>query len=159
MRQINTIIVHCSDSAFGDAAEIKRWHTSPDPKDKTKPWRDIGYHFVVLNGARKNDSFNEAEIGLVETGRPVKKMGAHCLGDNADSIGVCLIGKSVFVEKQLAAAARLVADLRKEYNPIALIFGHCETKHGKRTKRTCPNLNMNDFRQRVSEIEKGTTNV
>jgi N-acetylmuramoyl-L-alanine amidase len=160
MRPINLIIVHCSDSAFGDVAEIRRWHTSPDPKDPSKPWHDIGYHYVVLNGVRKNDSdYNQLEDGLVECGRPIYQIGSHCLGDNENSIGVCLVGKQMFSEAQLRAAAHLVATLRHRYNPTMAIFGHCERPSGIQQHKTCPNLDMNAFRMRVLTIEKDTTAV
>lgn len=160
MREINLIIIHCSDSAFGDAATIRQWHQSPDPHDMSKPWRDIGYHYVVLNGVRKNDSdYETSEDGMVESGRPVDQVGAHCLGDNKNSIGVCLVGIKIFSERQLAATARLVATLRKEYNTEAAIFGHCERPSGAKQGKTCPNFNnMNLFRQRVLDAEKESIN-
>jgi N-acetylmuramoyl-L-alanine amidase len=153
MRPINKIIIHCSDSSFGDAAEIRRWHMEP-PRN----WSDIGYHFVVLNGARKNDTFDASEDGVVELGRPVDQIGSHCLGDNKDSVGICLVGIKIFSERQLAAAATLVRELRERYNPVALIYGHCEMPSGKKQGKSCPNLDMNLFRQRVADITKGAPN-
>ena len=46
MREIKKIIIHCSDSEFGDAALIDKWH-------KERGWTGIGYHYVILNGCRK----------------------------------------------------------------------------------------------------------
>lgn len=158
MRPIRKLIVHCSDSAFGDAATIRLWHTSPDPRDPTKPWRDIGYHYVILNGARQNDSFDESLDGVVETGRPIEQVGAHCFGDNYDSIGICLIGKTIFSDEQLNALVKLLVDLRKEYkNPE--IWGHCERPSGKSQGKTCPNLDVDTIRQNVAETEKGVPDV
>jgi len=147
MRQIAKIIIHCSDSAFGDVKQIRRWHTEP-PRN----WSDIGYHYVVLNGARKKDGFEESEDGMVESGRPVGQVGSHCAGDNENSIGICLVGIKVFSERQLAAAAQLVTTLRNGYNPEAAIYGHCEMSSGKKQGKTCPNISMPLFRERVSQI-------
>ena len=52
MREIQTIVIHCSDSKWGDAEVIRKWHT--DPKPRGKAWADIGYHAVICNGFRKS---------------------------------------------------------------------------------------------------------
>ena len=53
----------------------------------------IGYNYVILNGLTHADYFNPLADGLIETGRRVDKLGAHCKGHN-DAIGICLIGES-----------------------------------------------------------------
>lgn len=77
MRKINEIIVHCSASKpkvdIG-VKELREYHV-----DK-KHWPDIGYHYVVRLD------------GTVEKGRDVRRAGAHCVGHNAHSIGVCYVG-------------------------------------------------------------------
>ena len=76
MRKITKIIVHCSATPEGrdyTVADIDRWH-------RQKGWNGIGYHFVIYRD------------GSVHTGRDVEVMGAHCTGQNANSIGVCYIG-------------------------------------------------------------------
>ena len=40
----------------------------------------IGYHYVVLLD------------GTIQAGRPIERQGAHCVGHNANSIGICYIG-------------------------------------------------------------------
>lgn len=75
-RQITEIIVHCSATRAGQdfhAADIDRWH-------REKGWKRIGYHFVVCLD------------GLIEVGRPLDMVGAHCVGHNKTSIGICYIG-------------------------------------------------------------------
>jgi N-acetylmuramoyl-L-alanine amidase len=77
MRDINSLIVHCSatpPSMDIGAKEIKKWHV-----DGNK-WSDIGYHYVIRRS------------GMIEPGRPISKPGAHAKGYNGDSIGVCLVG-------------------------------------------------------------------
>lgn len=76
MRPITEIIVHCSATRAGKdfhAADIDRWH-------RAAGWKRIGYHFVVCLD------------GLIEVGRPIDMIGAHCAGHNKTSIGICYIG-------------------------------------------------------------------
>lgn len=73
---IKHIIIHCSatyESMDIDANTIDRWH-------KNKGWSGIGYNYVI-----KRD-------GTIQEGREVGKVGAHTLGRNHDSIGICWIG-------------------------------------------------------------------
>jgi hypothetical protein len=37
MRAIKQIIIHCSDSEFGNVIQIDRWH-------RERGWKGIGYH-------------------------------------------------------------------------------------------------------------------
>ena len=77
MREINKIIVHCSATREGenfDVAEIRRWHV------EGRGWSDIGYHFYI-------DLY-----GQIHKGRDIAKMGAHCKGQNRNSIGICYCG-------------------------------------------------------------------
>lgn len=134
MREINKIIVHCSVSSFGDAADIDRWHRLP-PNN----YNQIGYHYVILNGFRnKRLPYVAGDDGFVETGRPIDVSGAHCEGYNRDSIGVCLIGDRLFTGKQLyAALPKLLLDLTSKYGLFAKdVYGHREFND----KKTCPNI-------------------
>ena len=128
MRKINQIIIHHAEAPGGDAAMIKEWHTSPSATDPSKPWRDIGYHFVICNG-KPHGNYKAGMDGLVQEGRPVTTPGAHARWSNSDSIGICLIGN--FEEdkptvKQLQTLAYLVVELcgKYELNPFTAIKGH-----------------------------------
>ena len=124
MREINKIIIHCSATPEGKpftVENIRRWHTLPVSKGG-RGWSDIGYHYVIYLD------------GSVHNGRPVEKIGAHCAGQNAKSIGVCYIGglasdaktpKDTRTEAQKRALKQLVATLRKKY-PKATVHGHRE---------------------------------
>jgi len=71
-------------------------------------WSGFGYHLYV----RKD--------GTVHRGRPLSKMGAHCLAHN-DWIGVCAEGNFMNEKMnpvQLAALQRVAAFLRVEYPGI-----------------------------------------
>lgn len=149
MRNIHKIIVHCSVSNFGDAALIRTWHT--DPKPKGRGWRDIGYHFVICNGFRTSGcKYDPTVDGLVETGRPVEQVGAHCAGHNSDSIGVCLIGDRLFTGRQLYEALpellySLIGNYELEVNDI---HGHYEFNGHK----SCPNIDIYLIRNAVLDL-------
>ncbi len=144
MREIKKLIIHCSDSSFGDAATIDNWH-------KERGWDGIGYHYVVLNGFRKpGQNYNPIEDGLVEPGRPIEKMGAHCRGHNKKSIGVCLIGVRLFSAKQLyGALPKLIRRIGLGTIEEVEIVGHCELDGGK----SCPNIDMNMLRNFLNNKE------
>ena len=82
------IVIHCADTPDDrdvEMAEIKRWHI------EERGWDDIGYHFVI----RRN--------GLVEVGRDIKMQGAHAKAVNGTSVGICLVGRSDFDQRQFDA--------------------------------------------------------
>lgn len=126
MRKINKIIIHCSDTPVGknfNAKDIDTWH-------KQQGWECIGYHFVILLN------------GVVETGRPVEKIGSHCYGENHDSIGICYIGGKggdTRTPEQKQSLKELIKKLCIEYkiSPLA-IHGHNEYNKSK----TCPSFNV-----------------
>lgn len=118
MRKITKIIIHCSATPEGHdytVADINRWH-------KQRGWKGIGYHYVVYRD------------GSVHAGRKIEEIGAHCTGQNVNSIGICYIGgmtadnkqpKDTRTPAQKAALRDLVELLRTEY-PNATIHGHKE---------------------------------
>lgn len=141
-RKITHIIVHCSDSTFGSAELINSWH-------KERGWSGIGYHNVILNGYRNKWDFNESENGYIENGRDLEKVGAHCVGYNENSIGICLIGEKTFTYEQLISLIGLLYEFTDKYNiPVENVLGHCETE--KANGKTCPNFNMNKIRDIIS---------
>ncbi len=125
MRKITKIIIHCSATPEGrdyTVADIDRWH-------KANGWNGIGYHYVIYRD------------GSVHVGRDVAQKGAHCVGYNAASIGICYIGgmsadnntpKDTRTPAQKAALRDLVELLRTEY-PNATVHGHREF-----ARKDCP---------------------
>lgn len=118
MRKITKIIIHCSATPEGrdyTIADIDRWH-------KQKGWKGIGYHYVVYRD------------GSVHSGRSIEEIGAHCTGQNANSIGVCYIGglsadgktaKDTRTPEQKAALRSLIEKLKGKF-PNVTIHGHRE---------------------------------
>ena len=129
-RTITEIIVHCSDTPEGrnqTVDDIRAWH-------KARGFADIGYHYVVYRD------------GTVVEGRDIDIAGAHCMGHNTYSIGVCYVGgcegehkngkilpktdkhgnhipKDTRTLAQKASLINLLKDLRRLY-PYAKIRGH-----------------------------------
>ena len=128
MRNINKIIIHCSATPEGKAFsvdDIRRWHLQ-------RGFADIGYHFVIYLD------------GSVHVGRPLAKAGAHCVGQNKNSIGVCYIGgvatdgktpKDTRTSLQKASLVKLITELRQQF-PNASVHGHREF-----TNKACPCFN------------------
>lgn len=124
MRTIKQIIIHCSDTKEGDhftKADIDRWH-------KEKGYSCIGYHYVIYLD------------GSIHKGRTEDEIGAHCLGKNSTSIGICYIGgknadgepKDTRTDKQKAALLNLLKKLKQKY-PKAKVYGHRDF-----AKKDCP---------------------
>ncbi len=101
------IIVHHSDSAdTGNVSwlQIKKWHTTPPPNGNG--WSDIGYHAGVE--LVESSGLSSYEILY---GRPWYKQGAHCLGQNDKSLGICFVGDFDIApppEAQLICGAELI---------------------------------------------------
>lgn len=147
MRQINTLVIHCSASPFGDVDLIRQWHLQ-------RGFQDIGYHYVILNcypeGQNWQKKFPVPENdGKIQPGRPLEQEGAHVQGHNADSVGICLLGDTTFTGKQLEALKELVGNLLKSH-PNLQILGHYELD----SKKTCPNLDMDWVREYLMTIDK-----
>ena len=121
-RTIDEIIVHCTatpEYKHYTVSDIRKWHTTPVNKGG-RGWSDIGYHYIVYLD------------GTVVEGRDVDIAGAHCVGHNSHSIGVCYVGgidrytkkaKDTRTELQKNALLNLLMDLKKLYKN-ATIHGH-----------------------------------
>ncbi len=153
MNKISKIILHCSDSNFGTAILIDGWH-------RARGWSKIGYAGVILNGWVKSDFYNSESDGSWEWGRTVDndewlepdEVGAHALGLNSTTIGICLIGKNKFSDAQfLEAKSKINFYLRTWNLTFKDVLGHYEVdKAGK----TCPNIDMDMFRKFLdNEVE------
>lgn len=107
MRTIRRGIIHCSYTTAHHrvyASDIHDWHRFPKdnadgsvtfegrrydsradlPEEvrnaRGNGWLMIGYHFVITR------------TGQRQAGRPLHMIGAHTAGQNADSIGICMVG-------------------------------------------------------------------
>ncbi len=149
MRKIKKIILHCSDSEFGNALLIDFWH-------KQRGWKGIGYHYVVQNGHPYSKTNTPHKLtfldGMIEAGRPERNGGAHARGHNKDSLGICMIGKpGEFTHAQLVSVRALILNIQNRYNlSIDDVYGHYEFDLAK----TCPGLDMYFFREYIKNHDK-----
>jgi N-acetylmuramoyl-L-alanine amidase len=117
------ITIHCSDTPNGHnytVDDINIWHIA-------RGFKKVGYHYVIHID------------GSLNIGRLENEMGAHVRGLNRDNIGICLIGRDKFNEKQTATLVALLAHMTT-IDPGATIHGHYEF-----SKKTCPNFNVKEF--------------
>jgi len=143
-RPIRKIIVHNTDSNWGDVEAVDAWH-------KQRGWDGIGYHFLITNAYPKYENLKlrkpdlEAD-GMILEGRELHKIGAHTKGHNYDSVGIALVGTDVFSKMQIYSLQQLLKLLMKQFNlTVYDIYGHYEFNHGK----SCPNINMDYFRLEI----------
>lgn len=123
MRKIEQIIIHCSSSdhdRHDNIKSIRSWHLE-------KGWRDIGYHYFI------NKS------GHVAFGRKIKTIGAHCRGENKDSIGICLSGNIHFTEFQYHSCQLLIKNLMHIFD---LDENDIRPHNVYNKNKTCPNFNI-----------------
>ena len=132
MRQINKIIVHCSATREGEnytVDTIRSWHVDG------RGWSDIGYHFYI-------DLYGE-----IHKGRDIAKIGAHCKGQNRNSIGICYCGgveadgktpKDTRLDCQKEALTAVLRTLKAMY-PEAVIHSHNDYAN-----KACPSFNATE---------------
>lgn len=141
MRPIDEIVVHCADTrpdwwmskSLGQKiAEVRRWHTTPPPLGRG--WSDVGYHFLIDRDGR------------TAKGRLLGRVGAHVLGHNHGSIGICLFGghgaaatdrfQDHFTPEQDDALRTLIAQLRQNHS-IDRVTGH-----NQYAAKACPGFSV-----------------
>jgi len=132
MRQINKIIIHCSATREGEnytVDTIRSWHVDG------RGWSDIGYHFYI-------DLYGE-----IHKGRDIAKIGAHCKGQNRNSIGICYCGgveadgktpKDTRLDCQKDSLTAVLRTLKAMY-PEAVIHSHNDFAN-----KACPSFNATE---------------
>ena len=126
MRTITLIVIHCSAVRPGQrssAKDINDWHHDRGFQN------GIGYHYVVRRD------------GSIEPGRPLEMIGAHVVGHNRHSIGICYEGglnsfgkdADTRTPEQKVTLRKLLEELHRKF-PKALIVGHRDLNPGKK----CP---------------------
>lgn len=135
MRILDKIILHCADTKPSmdiGVKEIRKWHV------EERGWRDIGYHWVIRRD------------GTIEKGRDEYMAGAHCSGQNARSIGICLVGgmqqnssrsEDNFMPCQFDSLKKLITNIRARYPQYKMsIHGHDEF-----ADKECPVFSVDKF--------------
>lgn len=148
------IIIHCSDSKWGDKEAIKKWHEN-NPNVGA-----LGYHYIILNSYPKYQNFKERRPdilvdGLIQQGIPLMEYGRHCRGCNWESVGICLIGKDIFTSNQIISLARQVRYLLEKFDlDYKDVYGHYQFNKYK----TCPNINKTYLVTLLKEINNDIPN-
>ena len=111
-------------------------------------WDDIGYHYIIGN------TRPFTKDGKIYIGRAENVEGAHALGYNFKSIGVCLIGnfnKTFPSEKQMNSLVTIIKQVTSHHKiSVENILGHGELPNGK---KSCPgkNIDMDEVRLAVRQ--------
>ena len=123
---------------------IDQWH-------KERGWRGCGYHYIINNGCPENGALFLPEWdGRIEPGRDLELIGAHCRGENHDSIGICLVGKHHFTLNEFVQLVHLVHQLRRRFGFLT-VHGHRDYNK----KKTCPNFEVRDMLITIGEDGDG----
>lgn len=137
-RKITEIILHCTATREGNdttVEAIRHMHIYE------RGFADIGYHYVIYLD------------GSVHDGRSVHYAGAHCVGHNSNSIGVCYVGgcdrnlkpKDTRTGAQKKALVKLVRELMQLYHlPASRVFCHYQFAN-----KACPSFKIEDFRKEL----------
>ena len=137
MPKIEKIVIHHSASNWGSVGDIRKWHLD-------RGWRDIGYSVVILNGQIKPEIYIDKYNGRLEMGRGLNfdntidgaEIGAHTLGYNTKSIGVCMVGNGDFTGEQWKTL-KMFIQLWQRIIPDVEIVGHREVG-----STTCPGFDV-----------------
>ena len=135
-KPVDAIFVHCSATQpdwmegkplSSKITEIIRWH-------KKRGFGTIGYHHVIDRD------------GTVGVGRNEAMPGAHVVGHNTGSIGICLIGghgsnendhfRDHYTAEQEAALLKLIEEIKTRAD-IKFVRGHNEV-----AAKACPGFNV-----------------
>jgi hypothetical protein len=137
MRNVNKIIVHCSDTPAEmdiGAKEITVWHTSPPPTGNG--WKAIGYAYII-----RRDGMMELGRDLDGDGDVVEEIGAHAAGFNSHSIGVCMVGRDSFTDDQFRMLRWLCNELTSIHQE-AEVLGHRDLPG---VKKSCPGFDVKSW--------------
>lgn len=115
LKEVKYLVVHCTATRLSQRVsveDIDRWH-------KAQGWSGIGYHWYVDRD------------GHIFPGRSEREAGAHVIGYNHCSIGICYEGgldeqgnsADTRTPAQKAALLLIIKDLKQSY-PNAVILGH-----------------------------------
>jgi hypothetical protein len=168
-REITLIVIHCSASPDGvslfegepgapgfttPVEVIDRWHAKRGFR-RALQWRErmnpdlasIGYHFVLYTN------------GATVTGRHMDEVGAHVVGNNLTSLGICMIGTERFTRDQWRSLKQLVELLQLKY-PSARVCGHRDLSPDQNNDglvepwewlKTCPGFDVAAWLEREME--------
>lgn len=127
------IVIHCAatpPTMDVDISTVAEWH-------KARGFNAVGYHYFI-----KRD-------GTRQKGRDLDAVGAHVVGYNHKSVGVCMAGgisgvdkspENNFTKEQWTTLLITLRELHSEY-PRAVIVGHRDLDAGK----ACPSFSVSEY--------------
>lgn len=136
---VKMIVIHCSASKPSldvGVTEIDQWH-------RKRGFLKIGYHYVIRRD------------GTVEKGRELTEPGAHAIGVNSKSIGICMVGgldektgkpANNFTGAQWVSLESTVANMKKQFPKVTAIIGHRDIPG---VKKDCPCFNVKQWAESV----------
>ena len=129
-RKLEHVVVHHSASPLRTTLrEIDKWH-------RARGFDGVGYNYVI------------EEDGRIQYGRTLFKPGAHTLGHNRDSVGICVVGNNLdpeqsWTEAQEESLKELVRALRMIF-PGLSVAGHRDMMPEGYTE--CPGIDVRRLR-------------
>jgi N-acetylmuramoyl-L-alanine amidase len=134
------IIIHCAATKPRQDIGVRTihgWHLDRGIYSNRGP---SGYHFVIRRS------------GLVELGRDMRAIGAHALGYNDESVGVCLVGgvnnklepEDNFTDDQFASLKALVVMLKLVF-PSAVLCPHNMVN----AMKACPSFDVYEWQKTI----------
>lgn len=126
------LVIHCSATPptmdIG-VSEIRSWH-------QKRGFYDVGYHYIIRRD------------GTRERGRLLDEIGAHVVGHNHHSVGVCLVGgtdkmgqpENNFTEAQWTTLYTTMKELHETY-PKSVIVGHRDLD----ARKACPSFSVSEW--------------
>lgn len=144
------IVIHHSLTEDGKTVN---WQAIREYHINTQKWLDVGYHYGI-------ELVNERYEIL--KGRMDNIAGAHCLGFNDCSIGICCIGNFDETEpspEMMGLLVKLVKSLMAIYNiPVDKVIGHWQSYElrGRKIEKTCPGnkLSIWSLRKALNEYNE-----
>ena len=135
------VIVHCAatpdfgpqDPKFDEfgAHDINLWHLE-------RGFLKIGYHWVIRR------------TGAIEKGRHENQIGAHCLGHNDGSIGICYVGTKIITDQQIKSLNELYRGIKDRYG---IVLQDWYPHNHFNQEKICPGFDLNQLRSLVAENE------
>ena len=150
--KVKKAIYHISKSRYGNVLTIDQWH-------KQRGWSGVGYNLIILNGWITPDIYNPMFDGFIEVGRPFdadnvisgKEIGAHTLGYNSESFGICMISdKGEDITLKQKDSMLWTMRMFQNINPDIEFGGHSDYDS---KKPYCPGIDIKEFAKKYKLIK------
>ncbi len=144
-----------ADSSNATVLDVDKWHRARWPTFRSALGYFVGYHYVIEKDGKVTQTRREDEEG------------AHVIGMNNKSIGVCFAGNfdlTLPTEAQMQAWYKLYADIQKRY-PNIPTYPHrkyaSKTCHGKLLKddHFAVQYQIFSLEQKIAQLKAQLTNL